>query len=279
MKTAWMTTLLCATVLLAVGGRADALDVRIQLRDQRVLAGQLTGRVDGNVLFRQSAGEEPVRVPDTAIQQIQFRVSSEENARIARFYDAREFRTIAEPLVRMLTPLLPYAGLPSNQTENFLRWMVVSYWVGEPERTLELAQVMSRFPEPFGRAAAYYRGLAQAETGHLDAVAALLASDRGNELYEPGSAARMYLEARIKQHEGRTMEALRTAAAMMAAHSRSTEWMPRVELLCAELYFELGRMDSAQGVLDDIAEFYDDPMIQKRAAALAARHNQTERGP
>lgn len=74
------------------------------------------------------------------------------------------------------------------------------------------------------------------------------------------------------------MEALRLAAAAIARHSRSTEWMPHFELLCAQLYFELGRMDSAQGVLDDIAEFYDDPMIQEQAAMLAAKHNQTERG-
>ena len=69
------------------------------------------------------------------------------------------------------------------------------------------------------------------------------------------------------------LEAIQIAARLIAEHGNDTVWMPRAELLCAELYFLLDMPESAQAVLTDINEFYSTPEIQKKAAALAAQNN------
>ena len=52
-------------------------------------------------------------------------------------------------------------------------------------------------------------------------------------------------------------------------HSADADWMPRAELLCAELYVQLEMPESAESVVTDINTFYSDPKIKEEAAAIA----------
>ena len=53
-------------------------------------------------------------------------------------------------------------------------------------------------------------------------------------------AETLYLKARSEQKSGDTHQAIQTAAQVVALYSSDKEWMPKCELLCAELYLEQG---------------------------------------
>jgi hypothetical protein len=106
---------------------------------------------------------------------------------------------------------------------------------------------------------------------------AFLKSPDADTVYPPESAARLYIEARRLQHGKNYIQAIRTAALLMVRHSHDSDWMPKAELLCAELYVQLDMPGAVNAVLADISVFYPDPDIQKQAAAIAAQNNGDER--
>jgi hypothetical protein len=257
-------------ILLSVAAAAAPISARVQTRDGRVQIGKLTGRSSGMLNFQAGSGAV-ASIPDSQVNYIQFQISDDDEEQIKRLFDEGEYRKLAEPLNELLPEYLPYIDLPSNLSHKFLRWMVVSYWTGEYDRVMVLSDVLQKFPKEFKTQSRFYRGLAQLEKKDFQSLEKLLAGPDGDAVYPPQSAARLYIDARLLQNRKQYVPAIRTAAALMAEHSRDADWMPRAELLCAELYGQLDMPESKKAVLDDIHEFYSDPRIQKQAAAIAAK--------
>jgi hypothetical protein len=250
--------------------QAAPISVRIQTRDGKIRIGDILG-ISGGTLQFDPAGEAPVvQIPSTQIRYIKFPVDDDNEEQITRLFDEGRYHKLAEPLNELLPAYMPYIMLPSNLSHKFLRWMVVSYWTGQMDRVLSLADQLEQFPGEFKEKALFYRGLAQLEKGDAQTLDTLLNCPEVNTLYPLGSAVRLYLEARRLQHQKQYIPAIRIAAQLIAQRSDDADWKPKAELLCAELYFQLNMPESAQAVLADIREFYADPNIQKKAAAIAA---------
>jgi hypothetical protein len=267
-----LQTGLIGTLLTAFWVQAAPVDVRIQTRDRKIHIGKLHGLSGGVVRFQPSGAAAPVQMPVSQISYVQFPVDDDDPERIQRLLDDGRYRELADPLNDVLPPYTPYIQLPSNLSKKFLRWMEVSYWIGEFDRVLELADVLQNFPAEFNEKALFYRGLALLAREDFQSLEAFLSAEDIDTLYPPESAVRLYVEAVKMQHKKEFLPAIRTAALLLALHSGNSDWMPRAELLCAELYFQLNMPESAQAVLADIREFYADPEIQKNAAAIAAKN-------
>lgn len=263
----WLSALIaCLSV------QAESIKVRIQTRDGKIHIGSLQEMSGGSVLFDPSGAAPAVRLPAAQIGYVQFPVDDDDEERIKRLFNEGRYRELAEPLDELLPPYMDYIGLPSNLSRKFLRWMVVSYWTDQFDRVLMLADELKRFPDEFEEKSRFYRGLVLLEKDDFQALDAFLSSVSVDAVYPPESAVRLYLEARRLQHQEEYIPAIRTAARLMAIHSGDADWMPKAELLCAELYFQMDMPESAQAVLADIREFYADPNIKKKAAAIAARN-------
>jgi hypothetical protein len=271
MKTRLLSAALLFAALTGLGFADDAVKVRIKTVDKRNYSAALVSHDGGAVLF--NVANDPVlyKIPDAQIASIEFPLDKREEEARQRLFDEGNYKPLAEQLQTKLTPLMPYASLPSNLNQAFLQWMTASYWIADYDRTLALAAALQPLKtEGLSSEVLFYSQLAKLAQGDFQTLETFLKTPDGDRIYPPGSAVRLYIDARLLQRQAQYIPAIRTAARLMARHSRDTDWIPQTELLCAELYFQLDMPESARAVLADIKEFYSDPQIQKQAAALAA---------
>lgn len=263
--------LFCLSLVSGLTAFSDPIKVRIQTADKKVLIGTISDRIPGSFTFTPSAGG-PVRYTDSQIALIQFPVNDDQEVQIARLTEEGIYSQLEAVLKETLLPYLPYVELPSNVTPKFADWMAAAFWIGDYDRVKELSAALERFGSANALAtqSRFYRELARMESGEFDAMKAFLKTPEAARIYPQESPARLFIEARLAQQEGRYIPAIRTVSRLMALHSRNADWMPKAELLCLELYYQLKQPVSAAAVLEDIKEFYSDPKVQEKAAAIAA---------
>lgn len=255
---------------LVAGATGAPLDARVKTSSGRSLSGALEQRGDGFVLFRLN-GAQLVKIADSELASVTFEMGEEWPSAAQQFNDG-DYRAAADIYNRMLPPFVLYSGLPSNLSDDFPHWMIALYWAGDYGRAITLAKALRLAPEESIRETAdFYSRLARMEQGEFDEMTAFMKTSGSAALYPDNSAVRFYIQARLLQHEGQSLAAIRTITKLIARHSHNGNWLPKAELLCAELYFELDMPESARAVLADIGDFYSDKDIQKKAAALAAK--------
>lgn len=84
----------------------------------------------------------------------------------------------------------------------------------------------------------------------------------------PDPAAKLFFTARLQRVNGDFKKALQTAAEVVVFHHDRPEWLAKSELLCAELYVELGMLDAADATIRQIQQIYDEVDVVKQADAL-----------
>jgi hypothetical protein len=79
---------------------------------------------------------------------------------------------------------------------------------------------------------------------------------------------KLFFKARLERASGDLKKAIQTAAQVVALHGDRTEWVAKSELLCAELYVELGMLDAADATIRQIQQLYVGMDVAKQADAL-----------
>lgn len=59
-------------------------------------------------------------------------------------------------------------------------------------------------------------------------------------------AAKLFFTAGIQRAKGQPEQALRTLSRLIVEHAHDENWVTRSELICAELYLEMGMPDAAE---------------------------------
>jgi hypothetical protein len=283
MKRLIIHLMLCGFVAGAVAQDSLRATLKIyMLQDGRITDRTLTrsgklyrtdeDRQSDQLRFHIEGTAAPVSLAEKLVAEIQFSVDEDMDA-VKQKFDNKVFGEVAAVYNRVLPQFLPYFDLPTDVSAEFTRWMIASYWVGDYSRTLELAQMIKQDSTSTDQSVAmFYERMARLEQGSSDEMSAFINTPGSTALYPKDSAVRVYIQARLLQREGKSLEAMQTICDLLAEHSRDADWMPPAELLCAELYYELDRSDSAEAVIDDITELYPEYM-KKKAAALKAKQN------
>ncbi len=84
-------------------------------------------------------------------------------------------------------------------------------------------------------------------------------------------AARLYFQAGAARLQGHPKAAIQFAAKAVALYYQDVEWLPRNELLCAELYSELGLTNAAVVTARHVQTLYNGTDISKKAGALRSK--------
>lgn len=93
-------------------------------------------------------------------------------------------------------------------------------------------------------------------------------------------AARLYLQAGAERLQKNPKAAIQLAAKAVALHYQDMKWLPRNELLCAELYSDLGMTNAAVATARQIQSFYKGTDISKKADVLRSKiEGGTDRTP
>jgi len=228
-------------------------------------------RGQGFVLFRPRGKPAGVRVPDSQLTSILFS-GVEGIEEMATRFDRGAYTGASEIYNQVLPTYQSYIGLPTTLSDEFPHWMIASYWSGDYERAIKLAEALTKASKATpGGSVEFYSRLARMDQGGFEEMSTFLKTSQAATLYPEGSAVRMYIQSRLLQHEDRSLEAIRTISQLIAKHSHDADWMPQAELLCAELYYKLEMSESGDAVLADINEFYFTTNVQNKAAAIAAK--------
>ena len=81
-------------------------------------------------------------------------------------------------------------------------------------------------------------------------------------------AAQRFVTALIERKNGESKKAMQIVIEFIATYPNNLEWMPQIEYLCAQLYVDLERLDSAAEVARQAQALYSGMYIEKEAQAL-----------
>ena len=268
----WCVISMLCLMTVAVSTAADQ-KVKMQLTSGKMYAGSLLERSGQNLSFQASGAKTAVLVPVVSIESLEFKFDEAETATLDRLFENGSYGELTVQMKLFFQEYLPYADIPSNLGPKLTQWLAASYWSGEYEQVLTLAALALKSGSPeLADRALFYSMLTFLEQDGSARVKPFLNTAKGRDIFPENSAARLYIEARLLQLDNQYIPAIRAAADLVAAHGRDADWAPQAELLCAELYFQTGRPESAKAVLDSIKESYTNPLITKKAAAIAAQN-------
>ncbi|MBL7016541.1 MAG: hypothetical protein ISR84_03170 [Kiritimatiellales bacterium] len=90
-------------------------------------------------------------------------------------------------------------------------------------------------------------------------------------------AVRLFFQAGIEKAKGDPESALKTLSLLIVQHPHNEKWMLRSELMCAELYIDLGMVEAAEATIRQILFMYDGSDVADKARALREKIKMIQR--
>jgi hypothetical protein len=189
-------------------------------------------------------------------------------------YDAAEIETLLnagdyQAVIRILEPVALSAGdymaVENNLKKPFEQLMRAYYLNGSLKDAQVAAEKLQATTEQeLKEMAVVINGLSVLAQGDRTTAQILHVEMKD-------SVARQYLKACIDQNAGDLRSAMKTAVELIADYPNNMTYMPLTELLCAQLYIDLGRLDSADETARQAKVFYAGTFAEKEAEKLRAK--------
>lgn len=272
MRTLIYSLLLCAIGYLGPVTAAASVNATVIQLDGRSSKGQITGRTEDQLQFLQGGIRLPIRIEN--IKGLIFDLDVDVR-KLGELKAERQHEEMIAILGPALMPFEEFADLPSNLTPFNTLLMELYYTAGQYDPAVSIAAKMAQGDRDaeLQEKARIYQLLSLIDSGHQDEAEALTAEYKWNKTEDDASPARLYLTAKRLAGKQQYTEALISAAKIIALNKHDSDWIQPAELLCAELYVELGRYDSAEEVIRQISLLYQNSEVADKAAQLQSRMN------
>ena len=268
-KTGFIFFITCALL----GGSVEAanpLPAELIMPGGRSWKGQVVGR-DGDWLeFATGASAQPIRVGVNTIQELAFKVDIN-TAEMEALNRNMQYLQIIAMLEAALKPYEPFRDIPSNLMPFNALLMELYYKTGDYASSLEYASRITgdgRNPE-IQRKSVIFKGMCLIEAGRLSEAEELFAKyGWTRDLPDNAPAEDLYITARFLFAKKDYAAAMETVAKVIAFNSQDLEWIRPAELLCAEIYLEMGMPDSADEVIREMSLMYKGSFEAEQAQKL-----------
>lgn len=252
---------------------ANPLAAELIMPGGRSWKGQVVGR-DGDWLeFATGSSAQPIRVGAGTVQELIFRVNVDAAA-IETLNRNMEYQQIITMLESTLKPYEPFRDIPSNLTPFNALLMDLYYKTKDYSKSLEYASRVGaddRDPEA-QRKSFVFKGMCLIEMGSLPEAEELFASQGWTrDLPDDAPAEDLYITAKFLFAQKDYSAAMELVAKVIAFNSQDLEWTRPAELLCAEIYLELGMLDSADEVIREMALMYKNSFEADQAQKLKGK--------
>lgn len=239
--------------------QAAPLNVELIMSGGRAWKGQLIKRDGDWVEFSTGVSARPIRFGASTIERINYNVKINLE-QLLQLKEDREFNRLISNLNQVLAPFKSYQDIPSNLTRYRALLMELYFLTEEYDQALAYAtQLVSDGGDDVALVenAQTFQALSLIESGRSD-EAEVLMDQLGwlGELREDSNPKQLYLGAKLMSVKEKFNQAMELIAYVIAFNSQDTEWMQPAELLCAEIYMELGMLDSAEEVIRQISLLY-----------------------
>ena len=171
----------------------------------------------------------------------------------------REYERIISALDRAMAPFSEYSDIPSNLSRYNALLMELYYKTKNYDKTLEFADRLAaddRDPE-LQEKSRIYQALALIDAERPEDAEKLLTKyGWDKDLSNDAAPEKLYITAKLLTLKKQYADAMELVAQVIAFNSQDPNWMQPAELLCAEIYMELGMYDSAEEVIRQISLLY-----------------------
>ncbi|MCF7848385.1 MAG: hypothetical protein K9M45_06000 [Kiritimatiellales bacterium] len=249
------------------------LKAELVLPGDRTWKGELVSREGGMLNFKKEGAESAVQIGADTVIEINFDIGLDRE-NLKKLLGDREYKTIIGILENALTPYTGYDDIPNNLTFYNHTLMTLSFWSGDYEKTLQLCDAIradDRDPK-IQVSRRIFESLSLIETGQTEKAEAMLNRlGWDKELADNAGAEKLYISARLYRLKKEYKKAIETVAKVVAFYPDETDWLPAAELLCAELYAEMGMYDSAKEVIRHIQILHKNTPESEKATELKER--------
>jgi tetratricopeptide (TPR) repeat protein len=261
--------------VLAAGfvAQAKPLPAELVMGNGRAWKGQIVGR-DGDWLeFKTGTSAKAIRIGASTVKELKFSVNIDAE-KISEMMENREFETIIIQLSKAIKPFAEFSDIPSNLTVYNTVLMELYYRTQQYDDSLAISSKIAdddRDPE-LQEKSRMYQALALIDSGRSDEAEALLSKYGWNQdLTDDASPDKLYITAKLMALNKQYNKAMELVAKVIAFNSQDPDWMQPAELLCAEVYVELGMLDSAAEVCREILILYKNTPEFDKAEQLQLR--------
>lgn len=271
-------SILTIAVLAFVAGSVQAKPIAAELimPGGRSWKGQVISRDGDWIEFSTGRTGKPIRVGASTIQELVFEVNIDAE-KLNEMNRNREYERIISSLDRAMEPFAVYSDVPSNLTKYNALLMELHYRVGSHDKSLAISEklVTDERDPALQEQSRIYRALALIGSGRTDEAEALL-TEYGwdQDLSADASPEKLYVAAKLMALKKQYSDAMELVAKIIAFNSQNPDWMQPAELLCAEVYTELGMYDSADEVIRQISLLYKNTNEDDQAQKLKIRIDQ-----
>lgn len=253
-----LNLMVAGLLLWASASLGESLPAKLVMGNGKVWKGVIIERDGDWIVFQKDNTARPVRVGASTIKELDFRVSIDAN-KVSRMVREQQLDKAIEAIDKAIAPFSEYRDLPTNLTRYSGLLMELLFRSGKYSQSLELSAELakdSRNPK-LQQQARVYQALALLNLGRMSDAEALFA-EYGWDLNptDDSSAEMLYIAAKYMELKKQFTPAIENAARVVAFHSQDPDWIQPAELLCAQLYTDLGLYDSADEVCREILLFY-----------------------
>ncbi len=260
---------------LMLSGMAEARQVAAKLTvGKKTYEGMILGRSGELLNFRPNGSTGTLSWPSDAVKWVKFPVKIDA-AVVKELFEKRLYNELIPLLEAGIAPFSDYNDLPSNLAEHQAMLMELYYKVKDVDNTIRYAQMLAKDDDidpELKRKCLIYQGLSLIDADRFDEAEQLF-SDHGwtEELADDAPAEDLYITAKFLAMKGEFTKAIEVAAKVVVFNSQDPDWMRPSELLCAEMYMEMGLLDSADEVIREITLLYKNTDEAEQAQKLKIR--------
>jgi tetratricopeptide (TPR) repeat protein len=272
-KTVSISILAALTLSMVGTASAASLEAKLVMPGGRSWTGLIVGRDGDWISFSTGTGGNPIRIGASTIEQLEFTLELDEN-KLNEMNRNREYERVITALNRTLEPYAAYSDIPSNLTQYNALLMELHYKVGAYDKSLEISSRLAaddRDPD-LQEQSRVYRLLALIDSERVQEAEKQLAEyGWDGELSDDSAPQKLYVAAKLLALKKDYSSAMELVSKIIAFNSQNPDWMQPAELLCAEVYTELGMYDSAEEVIQQISLLYKDTNEDDKAQLLKVR--------
>ncbi len=252
---------------------AAPLPAELVMGKDRSWKGKIIRRDGDWIEFRSGTSTKPIRIGVSTIKELNFEVKINTD-RIAVLVENREFERVIDALTKTLKPFAEYNDIPSNLSRYTAVLMEIYYLTKQYDKSLEISEKIAEDDRnlELQTKARVYRTLALIDSGKSDEAKALLSTyGWDKETSADAPPEELYIKAKLMMLNGEYRKAMGVAAKVIVFHSQDLDWIQPAEMLCAEIYTELGMYDSADEVCRQILVLYENTPEFDQAKLLKVR--------